>query len=58
MDVVYDLALVRQFVVQVRRAGLGLLELIAEIGVVFLEALAMTGQVTASFADEEAEGRR
>jgi hypothetical protein len=58
VDVVDDSALLIERTLQRQFAGLGLLELLAKIGIGLLETLPMTGLVAESIADDETEGGR
>jgi hypothetical protein len=58
VDVIDDFALLIECTLQGRCTGLGLLELIAKMGIGLLEALPKTGLVAANLAHDEAEGGR
>jgi hypothetical protein len=56
VDVVDYAALLFELLVRLLFAGVGFLELIAEILISLLKTLAMTEAVAAGLADDEAEG--
>ena len=58
VEVVEDPALLAEFTVQARCAGLGFLELFAEIFVGFLDVLPDSGLAAEGLPDHEAKGSR
>jgi hypothetical protein len=56
VDVIDDRALLIEHTLQIRCAGLGVVELIAKIGIGLLQILSKTSLTAASLANDEAEG--